>query len=730
MLDRIIRNSFYLLFLVTPLIFIPATSELFEYNKMMFVYILTIVVTTTWIVNMILKQRLILKRSPLDIPIFLFFLSQVISTFLSVDRHTSVWGYYSRSNGGLLSLVSYLLLYYALISNFKTEDAVKFLKAILIGGFLVSLYAIPEHFGVSPSCVLLVQRFAADCWVQDVQTRVFATLGQPNWLGAYLGMIIFPAIYFFIISENLKDKIRYYIFSASYYMALTFTLSRGAALGFLGGLGSFVVLHFGRTKLFSSSERSEPGSSNLLKPLLIILLTFLLINLLFGSALTRFKLFVEAPTPPKPQAAASTQLETGGTESGQIRLIVWKGAMDIFRAYPIFGSGLETFAYTYYNFRPTEHNLVSEWDFLYNKAHNEYLNYLATTGLVGFLTYMGMVLTFLSWGALRIFNFQFSIFNKNFKLFANANFASKNQISNFKDTFSDKLFIISILAGYVSYLVQNFFGFSVVMVALLFYIYPGFVFLKTNSLNEVTSISLLSFLTSPIKNTIYKRILYKRLVIITICLIGLMLIMTLYRYWSADTYYKNGSSYSDAGNPGQAYNFLIQAVNLNPTEPLYRIELGYAAGSAALALSQEDASKSSELEEQAQQQTSFALSNSPANISLWRTAIRTYFELSFLDPKYEQKTLEVVDRAITLAPTDPKLLFNKALILDEFNKTEEALEVLKKAIELKPNYKDAYISLGDYYLKLNKKEAAKAQYETVLKLTPNDEEVISKLNDL
>ena len=89
-------------------------------------------------------------------------------------------------------------------------------------------------------------------------------------------------------------------------------------------------------------------------------------------------------------------LEVGGTESGEIRKIVWRGAVEIYKNYPLLGSGPETFAYSYYNFRPQEHNLVSEWDFLYNKAHNEYLNYLATVGIIGTTAYLILILTTLA----------------------------------------------------------------------------------------------------------------------------------------------------------------------------------------------------------------------------------------------------------------------------------------------------------------------------------------------
>lgn len=723
MASKVLKFSFHILFFLTPLIFTPYNHELFEYNKMMLTYLLTVLIVSSWIIKMILEKELILKKTPLDIPILIFFASQVISTVFSVDVHTSIWGYYSRSNGGLLSITAYILLYYALVSNFKADDAIKFLKTAVIGGLLVSLWAIPEHFGVSPSCVLLVNRFAADCWVQDVQARVFATLGQPNWLGAYLSMLIFPTIYFYLTAKTLKSRILYLLSCILFYLALTFTFSRGATLGFVSGLLVFAASYFifchpdGKSRKISglvpvlSHLRDRFFASFRItqtKSLLIVLISFLLVNLLFGSAWTRFKLFWQAPPPPKLTQAVGTQLETGGTESGQIRLIVWRGAIDIFKAYPIFGSGVETFAYTYYNFRPVQHNFVSEWDFLYNKAHNEYLNYLATTGLVGFLSYMAVIMGFIVYGIWSMVNRQ------------------KDKPSTI-----NHLLLTSLLAGYTSYLIQNIFGFSVVIIALLFYLFPAFAFLAIDELKPVSiSKSFLLGIPFAISRIILKREFNRILFASLVLALGVYLIFTIYRFWLADTYFKNGTAYSDSGNPGQAYNLLIKAVNINSGEPLYRSELGYAAASAALALSQEDTSRSAQLVSQAEEQTEIAIKTSPKNLSLLRTAVRTYFELSFLDPKYEKLTLDAVDKSTLLAPTDPKILYNKSLILDQLQKTDEAIKVLQKTVELKPNYAEAHFSLGEYYQKQDKMQEAIKEFETVLKLTPNNPEAIAKLKEL
>ena len=148
--NRIIEYSFYTLFLLVPLAFTSATSELFELNKMWLVWGLTIIIGASWFIKMILQKRILLCRTPLDIPIGLFLLSQIISTIFSLDPHVSLWGYYSRFNGGLLSIISYILLYYAFLSNFdsqKLSAGVRRLLTIsLISGLIVALWQLPSPF--------------------------------------------------------------------------------------------------------------------------------------------------------------------------------------------------------------------------------------------------------------------------------------------------------------------------------------------------------------------------------------------------------------------------------------------------------------------------------------------------------------------------------------------------------------------------------------------------------
>jgi predicted Zn-dependent protease len=103
--------------------------------------------------------------------------------------------------------------------------------------------------------------------------------------------------------------------------------------------------------------------------------------------------------------------------------------------------------------------------------------------------------------------------------------------------------------------------------------------------------------------------------------------------------------------------------------------------------------------------------------------------LSVIDPDFDQKTIETIDTAISKAPTDPKLYYNKALILSQQQKLPEAIETINQAITLKPNYREAKISLAELYIKNKQPEQAVETITQVLKAIPNDPDALKVLQE-
>src|SRR5260370_40250000 len=115
--NKVIEYSFYALFLLIPLVFQGSTSELFEFNKMWLAFAITVIIALSWFSKMVFQRRFFIQRTPLDIPLALFLLSQIFSTIFSLDQHVSWWGYYSRFNGGLLFTNCFIFFLYAFDSK-------------------------------------------------------------------------------------------------------------------------------------------------------------------------------------------------------------------------------------------------------------------------------------------------------------------------------------------------------------------------------------------------------------------------------------------------------------------------------------------------------------------------------------------------------------------------------------------------------------------------------------
>ena len=661
-LATIIPGLFNFLFFFVPIVLYPYSFELFEFNKIILVYIVTILVAVSWAVRMILERKIIFRRTIFDIPLLLFLGSQILSTLTSIDFRTSLLGYYSRFNGGLLSTISYLILYWAFVSNMDKEKAVKALKFLLYSGVLVSLYAILQHLGIDK-----------DVWVQDVQNRVFSTLGQPNWLAAFL-IILIPLTWFFLFKTQVKSK-KFLIWGVSlalFTLAFSYTKSRSGLLGLFVSLVAFSGLSFYYLE-------GKKISKKLIKKVLIvfgILLTFLFIG---GTAYTpNIENLLGKKEKSEEPKSVGPALEVGGTESGEIRKIVWKGAFDLWKKYPIFGSGVETFAYSYYQTRPVSHNLVSEWDFLYNKAHNELLNLAATTGTVGVAAYLYFIVSVIIY------------------------FLKKLRTS---PTYFDS----ALAAGFGGIFVTNFFGFSVVTTNLLLFLIPAF--------------SLTYSSEERGKKTQARKLLVKeKFGIILVLLLGSYFLFSVARYWLADFSFSKGKAYNDGNDPVTGRTSLVRAISLSPNEAIFWDEISQSDALIAVALGETGEDKeATNYALAATDESAKAVSLSPANLNLKRNRANLFIKLSSLDPSYLEKARDTLLDAVTYAPTEAKLYFNLGLTYARLGELDKSLSIFEKTVRMKSNYYDARLAYALVLIDMGEKVKAREELNYILtNIAPND----------
>jgi len=717
-LNKALEFCYYSLFIFTPLIMTSITSELFEFNKMLFIYLITTLTLFFWLVKMVVANKIIIKKTFFDIPILIFFLSQLLSTLFSVDRHTSIFGYYGRFNGGLLSTVSYIILYYAFVSNYQdfSENFLsRLLKTIVSGSLIVILWGLPGRFGYDFSCFVFAGQLNNNCWTNQFRPaeRLFSTLGQPNWLGAYLAVCFFIGIYFFFKTKDTKYWILNTIYLLLNFITLLFTRSRSSLMATGVGFLLFIFL-----ALLISSK-------NIKKILTLGLLMFFSI-VIFKTGIPQVDKFFDWRSLKK-EIKTVSQTETKQpvqtinsdiTESGDIRRIVWKGALELGKQYPIFGTGVETFAYAYYFVRPKDHNLTSEWDYLYNKAHNEYLNYLATTGFIGLISYLIMIGTVL--------------------YFLISNIKDQRSKTQSKD---QKLLYISLLGAYLSILITNFFGFSITVVNLFFYLIPAVFVIEVQNQSLATDQQLL-INNNQLKITKLSNI--QKTFIFILLASSFYFLTSIYRYWLADINYTKGDTYSKLGQYQEAANFINKALSYK-YEHVYQDKLSSVlANLAFISAYQKQTDLAKKLVYLSKFYNEKSLQASPKNVLYWKTKAKNYYFYYQISQNIEdvKKGIDALKESRSLAPTDPKipyslaifysLLYDEAKSLTEKNHDQTlSIKEINNAIDLKSNDRGYYLLKGQLHKKFSNREEARETFQFILdKFNPQDEEVKKEINSL
>ncbi|QQS43569.1 O-antigen ligase family protein [Candidatus Roizmanbacteria bacterium] len=658
-MNRTIRFLYYLLFLLTPLLMSARTTEMFEFNKIIFIYTISILASTVWIIHYILhRPKLYLPKL---LYVLLFFLgTQLLSSFFSIDTHTSLFGYYGRWNGGLLSIASYTALFFVFIQSFGRKDVANLLQTSLMASVVVILWGLPAKFGGDLSCLVFTGEFTNACWTAQFQPalRMFSTLGQPNWLGAYLAVHFFIGLYFLFdtIIEN-KDPIYTLKGIKERLMRLVHLVFREKRVNWLSYLyGGYLVLNL-LAILFTRSRSSllAVALSMLIGGILLITdqaqskLRFLYRSILITAVLVTSYFIVSITSSSLP---TDTPEHLQVTDSFQIRQVVWKGALELGLRYPLFGTGPETFAYSYYFTRPLEHNLTSEWDFIYNKAHNEFLNYFATTGFIGFAGYLAFI--------------GYAIYT----------------ISREKA----ELRSVSFLMAYITILITNFFGFSTSTQQLFLYLLPAAILAAGTQKDEMKSAGRLAKLQA-----------------VAAFGVGLFLLWNTWHYYQADRLYKLAQEAEGENDYQTASQYYIRAID-KKYEHVYEDKLSTALAQLAFLTSfGGDASSAPDLIALSRDSNTSALQHSPDNLQYWRTKAKNnyiYYQMTG-DINDLKRSVDSMRYTTVIAPTDAQSYYMLGLfysLLDQEVETDEyhqkAVESVEYAIKLRPNFIEAQELLG------------------------------------
>jgi tetratricopeptide (TPR) repeat protein len=343
----------------------------------------------------------------------------------------------------------------------------------------------------------------------------------------------------------------------------------------------------------------------------------------------------------------------------------------------LFGSGPATFVNDFSKERTEDFNNTIAWNVRFLHPFNNFLELLATTGVLGAIAFIILLLSavgasFASW----------------FKM---PTLRPKRMLDGVKevlsrDTDNSQLYFL-ILTGWLLLVVSVFlnswstvhwwlfYWFLALLFALPFEI-PG-VYLKKLSLKTSPQYSLVSsFVTI--------------LVFTGVVVLGVYLGM----FYAAEVYVKAGSS---TGNINQAVQSFGKAMNLSKGRYQYHLRLAESyitRASEELGRGSPNPDLISQLVAEAVNEARIATDLSSRNVMAWEFLATMYENARALTGEAVRFQVSALEKAIELDPTNPLLQMSLGNAKLAVGNVAEARDKFKESVRLKPNFIPGYTSLS------------------------------------
>ncbi len=302
-----------------------------------------------YLFNDVLNEHKDLTKSSMDIPIILYVIVIIISTFTSIN--------FMGSFRDLALHLGGLSFVFVMSNSIKTKNAFNAIVTVMVfSASLVALYGIYQYFvGVEID----------KAWLDvennpDIRVRVFSVFHNPNILAEYLIMVIPLSVGLLWYTKKISKKIIFLGTTLIMILAMLMTLSRGSWVGFAFSALVFILL--------------------IEKRLLLSIIPISLGAVYF-----------------LPQTIMNRILSIGNFADSSIayRFTMWEITLDIIRDYPIAGVGFGHLPFkqvfeTYIRTMPIYH------------SHNTYLQTAAEMGIPGLLVLLFLLFILFKYGILNL----------------------------------------------------------------------------------------------------------------------------------------------------------------------------------------------------------------------------------------------------------------------------------------------------------------------------------------
>ena len=110
--QKITRISLYLLVFLIPLWFLPVTQEILNFQKQALLVILVLAAFVAWLAKTVREGELNIRMTWIHILVLAVLFTTSISTFFSLWRYGSFWGWPLNAPDSFLTILFLALLYF------------------------------------------------------------------------------------------------------------------------------------------------------------------------------------------------------------------------------------------------------------------------------------------------------------------------------------------------------------------------------------------------------------------------------------------------------------------------------------------------------------------------------------------------------------------------------------------------------------------------------------------
>jgi len=591
------------------------------------------------------------KRSYITWGLIAYFVAILASCAVSVDVGLSFWGDAERMLG-FFHLLHFLIFYLILITVFRSwSDWRIILQASVLTASVVSLIGL-------------------------VGVETYSTVGNTAYVSGYLIFNIFFSLILFKRSAYKGWRWLYIIPLLIMFREFWACHTSGAIIGLFLSLLLFIFL----LGLFHINKNIRRFS------LIVFLIAIFGIVLIFSQSESDWfqKSFLRNLTAQK--------------ATFQTRLISWRGAAADFKNHWLFGTGFGNYAIIFDRHFDSKFFDYSKTDTYFDRAHNNLVDIVSTTGLIGLLTYLSIFVAAIYYLIKR--------FRDDGGRVGTGEEAGRRNL--------EILLLISLLAAYF---IQNLAVFDSFVTYIGLMIILGFIYWLFNGTEDGEELAATE---RGRLATVGERWEWT-LLIIFLC--GAYLFTAQYNLKPWRMFQQVIAGYGDMAEGRFAAGVETYQAALVGT-PLDR------DGAVTLinALTSNPNLLDSFTADQAQATLDYVISLAEKNVSYnpqdslmqmqlaqaYDTAARFYYQDLEKFNYYSSRSLEAMDRSIESSPGRAPIYLVKAQMQLFRGETVDAIETAEYAISLNRNYPEGYCRLAQFYMFIDSKEKKEVKNDKTL----------------